>query len=130
MSVRFGWSFSLVVIPLSTVTDDDVQWSNYSLSTNEPIFFTNYHHYFRTKRTNHPIFCRYNSNFHAQYKTGDFVEYRPIGGASDDVSYTKGEIKDIFEAEDGSIRCTIRNENTSKVTNHQEPNIIGKTERN
>jgi len=65
----------------------------------------------------------------AQFNTGDFVEYRPIGGAHDNVSHSKGEIENVFESGDGHIRYAIRNENTGKTTNYQESNIVGKTER-
>lgn len=50
---------------------------------------------------------------------GDFVEYRPIGGAHDNVSHSKGEIVNVSEVEDGVIRYAIRNENTGKTTNYQ-----------
>lgn len=52
-------------------------------------------------------------------QTGDLVEYRPIGGAHDNVSHSRGEIEKVFEAEDGSVRYAIRNENTGKTTNYQ-----------
>ncbi|KAI0346539.1 hypothetical protein BDW22DRAFT_1481571 [Trametopsis cervina] len=60
------------------------------------------------------------------YKEGDKVEYRPIGGDSDNVSHSTGVIQKISEAEDGSSRYTIKNDNTGKTTEYQEKNIVGK----
>jgi sphingomyelin phosphodiesterase len=53
------------------------------------------------------------------YQIGDFVEYRPIGGASDNVSHSKGEIRKVFETGDGSVRYAINNKNTGKTSNYQ-----------
>jgi len=60
------------------------------------------------------------------YKKGDKVEYRPIGGESDNVSHSTGVITDVNDAEDGTARYTIKNDNTGKETNYQEMNIVGK----
>jgi len=59
------------------------------------------------------------------YKVGDKVEYRPIGGASDNVAHSKGEIVDIIEEEE-ETRYAIKNENTGKTTNYLEMNIVKK----
>jgi len=58
----------------------------------------------------------------AAYNKGDKVEYRPIGGASDNVSTSTGEITAITA--DGEY--TIRNDNTGKETTYKEMNIVGK----
>ena len=50
---------------------------------------------------------------------GDFVEYRPIGGAQDNVVHSKGEIKQVIETEGGGVRYAIKNEHTGKVTKYQ-----------
>ncbi|KAI0806294.1 hypothetical protein BC629DRAFT_1486746 [Irpex lacteus] len=60
------------------------------------------------------------------YKEGDQVEYRPIGGGSDNVSHSTGVIEKISEGEDGENQYTIRNNNTGKSTTYQEMNIVGK----
>ncbi|EKM58186.1 uncharacterized protein PHACADRAFT_207020 [Phanerochaete carnosa HHB-10118-sp] len=62
----------------------------------------------------------------AQYVQGDKVEYRPIGGSSDNVAHSTGIIEKIWQAEDGTTRYTIKNENTGKTTDYQEMNIVGK----
>ncbi|KAL7279044.1 hypothetical protein PYCCODRAFT_1464302 [Trametes coccinea BRFM310] len=62
----------------------------------------------------------------AQYQKGDKVEYRPIGGPSENVAHSTGVIEDVFEAEDGTTRYAIKNENTGKTTNYQEMNIVEK----
>ncbi|KAI0322147.1 hypothetical protein OF83DRAFT_1167809 [Amylostereum chailletii] len=59
------------------------------------------------------------------YKKGDQVEYRPVGGASDNVSHSTGKITNVL-VEDGVERYTIRNDNTGKETTYQEMNIVGK----
>jgi hypothetical protein len=46
----------------------------------------------------------YRSSFAAFVQEGDKVEYRPIGGASDNVSHSTGEITHIVE-EDG-VSCS------------------------
>ncbi|ODQ52828.1 hypothetical protein SAICODRAFT_7853 [Saitoella complicata NRRL Y-17804] len=53
-----------------------------------------------------------------QYKEGDKVEYRPIGGESDNVSHSTGVIEEIKE-EDGVTKYTIKNDNTGKSTTYQ-----------
>ncbi|KAI0783703.1 hypothetical protein C8Q75DRAFT_810502 [Abortiporus biennis] len=53
------------------------------------------------------------------YKQGDHVEYRPIGGTAENVSHSTGEITKTFDAEDGTTRYTIKNDNTGKETNYQ-----------
>ncbi|KAI0360113.1 hypothetical protein OH77DRAFT_1419504 [Trametes cingulata] len=62
----------------------------------------------------------------AAYKKGDKVEYRPIGGAEENVAHSTGVIEDVFEAEDGSTRYAIKNDSTGKTTNYQEMNIVKK----
>ncbi|EMD34099.1 hypothetical protein CERSUDRAFT_125799 [Gelatoporia subvermispora B] len=57
------------------------------------------------------------------YQKGDKVEYRPIGGNSDNVSHSTGVIQNIVEVEDGNFvqttRYTIKNDSTGKSTNYQ-----------
>ncbi|KAI0087270.1 hypothetical protein BDY19DRAFT_954804 [Irpex rosettiformis] len=60
------------------------------------------------------------------YIPGDQVEYRPIGGESDNVTHSVGVIEKISEGEDGGSRYTIRNNNTGKSSTYQEANIVGK----
>ncbi|KAH7884529.1 hypothetical protein F5I97DRAFT_1812315, partial [Phlebopus sp. FC_14] len=49
---------------------------------------------------------------------GDKVEYRPVGGASDTVSHSVGEIVEIHgSGEDATY--SIRNDNTGKTTTYQ-----------
>ncbi|KAH9856487.1 hypothetical protein C2E23DRAFT_881843 [Lenzites betulinus] len=60
------------------------------------------------------------------YEKGDKVEYRPVGGSEDNVAHSTGVIEKIVEAEDGSSRYTIRNDNTGKSTTYQEKNIVSK----
>ncbi|KIP11189.1 hypothetical protein PHLGIDRAFT_18092 [Phlebiopsis gigantea 11061_1 CR5-6] len=60
------------------------------------------------------------------YSQGDKVEYRPIGGNSDNVSHSTGVIEKVHDAEDGTSRYTIKNDNTGKTTEYQEKNIVGK----
>ncbi|PCH42290.1 hypothetical protein WOLCODRAFT_152320 [Wolfiporia cocos MD-104 SS10] len=57
---------------------------------------------------------------------GDKVEYRPIGGDSDNVAHSTGTVEKVTEAEDGTTRYTIKNDNTGKSTQYQEMNIVGK----
>jgi len=59
------------------------------------------------------------------YSKGDKVEYRPIGGASDNVSHSTGEIVEVKTSE-GEKSYVIRNDNTGKETTYQEMNIVGK----
>ncbi|RPD61109.1 hypothetical protein L226DRAFT_612825 [Lentinus tigrinus ALCF2SS1-7] len=59
------------------------------------------------------------------YSKGDKVEYRPIGGSAENVAHSVGTIQDVFEAEDGSARYSIKNDNTGKTTTYQEMNIVG-----
>jgi len=61
-----------------------------------------------------------------KYQTGDKVEYRPIGGDSDNVAHSTGTIEDITEAEDGTTRYTIKNDSTGKSTTYQEMNLVKK----
>jgi len=63
----------------------------------------------------------------AQYKKGDKVEYRPIGGDSDNVSHSSGQIQEVFEDEKGDVKYAITNDNTGKTTNYLEMNIVGKS---
>jgi len=62
----------------------------------------------------------------ADYKQGDKVEYRPIGGQSDNVTHTTGVITKVEKADDGTNRYHIRNDNTGKETAYQDMNIVGK----
>lgn len=60
-----------------------------------------------------------------QYKVGDKVEYRPIGGGHDNVAHSEGEIVEITGS-GNSTRFSIKNAKTQKVTAYEEMNIIGK----
>ncbi|KZT07670.1 uncharacterized protein LAESUDRAFT_758249 [Laetiporus sulphureus 93-53] len=60
------------------------------------------------------------------YQQGDKVKYRPIGGDSDNVSHSTGTIEEVVEADDGSVRYAIKNDNTGKTTDYQEMNIVSK----
>ncbi|KDQ57163.1 hypothetical protein JAAARDRAFT_58628 [Jaapia argillacea MUCL 33604] len=60
------------------------------------------------------------------YKSGDKVEYRPIGGASDNVAHSTGEIVDVVEEENGEKKYAIKNDNTGKTANYMEMNIVKK----
>ncbi|EIM91254.1 uncharacterized protein STEHIDRAFT_107848 [Stereum hirsutum FP-91666 SS1] len=60
----------------------------------------------------------------ASYKKGDEVEYRPIGGAADNVSHSTGTITEVVQAE-GEYKYTIHNDNTGKSTTYQDMNIVG-----
>ncbi|EJF64626.1 hypothetical protein BD309DRAFT_1014528 [Dichomitus squalens] len=60
------------------------------------------------------------------YQKGDQVEYRPIGGAEENVAHSTGVVEDVFENEDGQTRYAIKNDNTGKSTNYQEMNIVRK----
>ncbi|VDC05571.1 unnamed protein product [Peniophora sp. CBMAI 1063] len=62
----------------------------------------------------------------SDYKKGDRVEYRPIGGSSDNVAHSVGTITGTVQ-EEGVDKYTIRNENTGKETTYQAMNIVGKT---
>ncbi|KAI0031928.1 hypothetical protein K488DRAFT_86368 [Vararia minispora EC-137] len=59
------------------------------------------------------------------YKEGERVEYRPVGGQSDNVSHTTGTIISVFQ-EDGVSKYIIRNDNTGKETTYQEMNLVGR----
>ncbi|KAH9982706.1 hypothetical protein BGW80DRAFT_1453534 [Lactifluus volemus] len=58
-------------------------------------------------------------------QTGDRVEYRPIGGGTDNVSHSTGEIVDVTD-KDGEVHYVIQNDNTQKKTTYQEMNIVKK----
>ncbi|KZP23781.1 hypothetical protein FIBSPDRAFT_1042634 [Athelia psychrophila] len=60
----------------------------------------------------------------AGYKKGAKVEYRPIGGESDNVSHSTGEITSV-EGRGEDARYTIKNDNTGKETTYQAMNIVG-----
>ncbi|KZT73135.1 hypothetical protein DAEQUDRAFT_722256 [Daedalea quercina L-15889] len=62
----------------------------------------------------------------AGYKEGDKVEYRPIGGAEENVAHSTGTVESVTQAEDGSARYAIKNDNTGKSTSYQEMNIVKK----
>ncbi|EPQ54239.1 hypothetical protein GLOTRDRAFT_18905, partial [Gloeophyllum trabeum ATCC 11539] len=74
-------------------------------------------------------------------QVGDKVEYRPVGGAEDNVSHSTGEIVDIVEADGQSAygnvvmpyshsrpaqetRYAIKNDNTGKTTNYLVGNLL------
>ncbi|KAI0049784.1 hypothetical protein FA95DRAFT_1556488 [Auriscalpium vulgare] len=59
------------------------------------------------------------------YKQGDKVEYKPIGGAADNVSHSTGQIVDVVNDESEN-RYVIKNDNTGKETTYQEKNIVKK----
>ncbi|EPT05668.1 hypothetical protein FOMPIDRAFT_1111309, partial [Fomitopsis schrenkii] len=61
-----------------------------------------------------------------RFQQGDKVEYRPIGGSQETVAHSTGTIERVGEAEDGSTRYTIKNDNTGKSTSYQEMNIVKK----
>ncbi|KAI0072958.1 hypothetical protein K474DRAFT_1667176 [Panus rudis PR-1116 ss-1] len=65
----------------------------------------------------------------SSYKEGQNVEYRPIGGQAENVAHSTGTITKVFDAEDGTKRYTIKNDNTGKETNYQEMNIVGPAEK-
>ncbi|KAL4064504.1 hypothetical protein V8B97DRAFT_2006413 [Scleroderma yunnanense] len=56
---------------------------------------------------------------------GDRVEYRPVGGATDTVSHSKGVIEAV-EVSGDDKRYVIKNDNTGKTTSYQEKNIVKK----
>ncbi|KAL1748688.1 hypothetical protein HDZ31DRAFT_60136 [Schizophyllum fasciatum] len=58
------------------------------------------------------------------YSQGDRVEYRPVGGESDNVSHSTGEIVSV-EGSGEDVKYTIRNDNTGKETTYQPKNIVG-----
>ncbi|KAF8557451.1 hypothetical protein OG21DRAFT_1505418 [Imleria badia] len=62
-----------------------------------------------------------------QYQKGDRVEYRPVGGAHDNVSHSHGEIVDVHGS-GADVRYSIKNDNTGKKTSYQAKNIVKKTE--
>ncbi|TCD70211.1 hypothetical protein EIP91_004391 [Steccherinum ochraceum] len=62
----------------------------------------------------------------ADYKKGEKVEYRPVGGGNDNVSTTTGIITNVEKGDDGEARYTIQNDNTGKETTYQAMNIVGK----
>ncbi|KAI0734230.1 hypothetical protein C8Q72DRAFT_880497 [Fomitopsis betulina] len=61
-----------------------------------------------------------------EYKQGDKVEYRAVGGAVDNVAHSTGTIERMVNADDGSTRYTIKNDNTGKKTTYKEANIVKK----
>ncbi|KAI0951113.1 hypothetical protein AcW1_008237 [Taiwanofungus camphoratus] len=61
-----------------------------------------------------------------EYKKGDKVEYRPVGGGSENVSHSTGVVEDVFQTEDGQTRYAIKNDSTKKTTNYLEMNIVEK----
>ncbi|KIM68435.1 hypothetical protein SCLCIDRAFT_1209249 [Scleroderma citrinum Foug A] len=62
-----------------------------------------------------------------EYKQGNHVEYRPVGGASENVSHTTGVIEEVQEHGDDK-RYAIKNDNTGKTTSYQGKNIVQKIE--
>ncbi|KAF8513186.1 hypothetical protein BU17DRAFT_95687 [Hysterangium stoloniferum] len=60
-----------------------------------------------------------------KYNAGDKVEYRPVGGAADNVSHSEGEIVEIIGSGENT-RYAIKNNKTDKVTHYQEMNIVKK----
>ncbi|KIJ67087.1 hypothetical protein HYDPIDRAFT_109094 [Hydnomerulius pinastri MD-312] len=61
----------------------------------------------------------------SEYKKGDKVEYRPIGGNTDNVARSVGEVVEV-QGSGADAKYTIRNDNTGKNTTYQEKNIVGK----
>ncbi|KAH7928078.1 hypothetical protein BV22DRAFT_1031075 [Leucogyrophana mollusca] len=59
------------------------------------------------------------------YKKGDKVEYRPIGGSGDNVSHSVGEVVEV-QGSGSDAKYTIKNDNTGKSTTYQEKNIVGR----
>ena len=65
---------------------------------------------------------------HGSLQKGDKVEYRPVGGAGENVSHTHGVIENVFQTEDGvsvlaNRRVAIFHEPSSYAANsvhHQE----------
>ncbi|KAF4444815.1 hypothetical protein F53441_11038 [Fusarium austroafricanum] len=75
----------------------------------------------------------------AQYKTGQSVRYKPVGGPDSQTSETVGVITDVLtepgiqadrnvQASPDSPRYEIQNSNTGKVTTVYEANILGLSE--
>ncbi|KAM6513921.1 hypothetical protein FALCPG4_015113 [Fusarium falciforme] len=71
-----------------------------------------------------------------QYKTGQSVRYKPVGGPDSQTSETVGVITDVLtepgiqadrnvQASPDSPRYEIQNSNTGKVTTVYEANILG-----
>ncbi|KAH9968738.1 hypothetical protein BC827DRAFT_1165208 [Russula dissimulans] len=60
-----------------------------------------------------------------KYNVEDRVEYRPVGGAADNVSHSTGKIKQVLD-EGEEPRYVIINDNTNKETTYQEKNIVKK----
>ncbi|KAI9568240.1 hypothetical protein HD554DRAFT_2022481 [Boletus coccyginus] len=58
---------------------------------------------------------------------GDKVEYRPVGGAQDNVSHSVGQVVDVHGS-GADLRYSIKNNNTGKTTSYQEKNIVRKLE--
>lgn len=61
------------------------------------------------------MYCLIECNY---TQVGDKVEYRPVGGASDNVSHSTGEIINIDNNSD-ETRYVIRNDNTGKETTYK-----------
>ncbi|KAF6749875.1 hypothetical protein DFP72DRAFT_1072787 [Ephemerocybe angulata] len=72
-----------------------------------------------------------------QYKKGDTVSYKPVGGPDSNTSETTGTITDVLtepgrqadrnvQASEDDPRYEIENSNTGKMTTIYEKNILGK----
>ncbi|KAI1412892.1 hypothetical protein F5Y13DRAFT_199382 [Hypoxylon sp. FL1857] len=71
-----------------------------------------------------------------QYKTGQTVRYKPVGGPDSNTSESTGKITDVLtepgvqaernvQASAEDPRYEIQNDNTGKVTTVYEKNILG-----
>ncbi|OTB17968.1 hypothetical protein K445DRAFT_56327 [Daldinia sp. EC12] len=71
-----------------------------------------------------------------QYKTGQTVRYKPVGGPDSNTSESTGKITDVItepgvqadrnvQASSDEPRYEIQNDNTGKVTSVYEKNILG-----
>ncbi|KAM0433515.1 hypothetical protein ACHAPT_004395 [Fusarium lateritium] len=72
-----------------------------------------------------------------QYKTGESVRYKPVGGPDSNTPESTGTIKDVLtepgvqadrnvQASSDNPRYEIENANTGKSTSVYEANILGK----
>ncbi|KAL1682739.1 hypothetical protein EV122DRAFT_274120 [Schizophyllum commune] len=80
-----------------------------------------HHHLFNLTFKHFPPFTMVQPK---SYSQGDRIEYRPIGGTSDKVTHSTGEIIRI-EGDGEDAKYTIRNDNTGKETTYQSMNIVG-----
>ncbi|KAI1106867.1 hypothetical protein F4804DRAFT_329831 [Jackrogersella minutella] len=72
----------------------------------------------------------------AQYRTGQSVRYKPVGGPNSNTSESTGKITDVLtkpgmqadrnvQASADEPRYEIQNDNTGKLTTVYEKNILG-----